>query len=77
MRATFQAELEKVKKAIKNAKGAMSAAASQMFVFYANLLSVEGKYVWNKIIEEQMEGNPYVHARHLSSKPKGNVLQVV
>ncbi len=36
MRATFQADLEKAKKAAKNAKGAMTTAASQMFAFYAN-----------------------------------------
>ncbi len=51
MRATFQVDLEKAKKATKNAKGAMTAAASQMFAFYANLLSVKAKYTGNKIIE--------------------------
>jgi hypothetical protein len=41
MKATFQANLEKAKKAAKDAKGTMTAAASQMFAFYANLLSVK------------------------------------
>jgi hypothetical protein len=41
MKANFQANLEKkAKKATKDNKGAMTAAASQMFAFYANLLSV-------------------------------------
>jgi hypothetical protein len=52
MRATFQANLERVKKAAEDAKGTMTAAASQMFAFYANLLSVEAKYMWNKIVIE-------------------------
>jgi hypothetical protein len=36
LRATFQADLEKAKKAVKNAKGTMTTAASQMFAFYAS-----------------------------------------
>jgi hypothetical protein len=72
MKATFQGDLKKANKAAKNAKGAMTAAASQMFVFYANLLFVKGKYVWNKIIKEQMEGNPYVDLQGISqSGPRG------
>ncbi len=36
MQATFKADLEKAKSAAENAKGAMTAAATKMFVFYAN-----------------------------------------
>jgi hypothetical protein len=43
MKANFQADLEKAKRAAKDAKGAMTAAANQMFVFYANLDSVKSK----------------------------------
>jgi hypothetical protein len=35
---------------------------------YINLLLVEAKYVWNKIVEEQMEGNPYVDLQGSSQK---------
>jgi hypothetical protein len=45
MQATFQSNLEKAKSAAENAKGAMTAAANKMFMFYANLLSIEAKYV--------------------------------
>jgi hypothetical protein len=44
MKANFQADLEKAKKAVEDAKGAMTAAASKMFPFYANLLSPKSKY---------------------------------
>jgi hypothetical protein len=44
MQATFLANLKKAKEATENAKGAMTAAASKMFGFYANLLLVEAKY---------------------------------
>ena len=43
MKAGFQADLEKAKKAVEDAKGAMTNAASQMFAFYLNLLSPESK----------------------------------
>jgi hypothetical protein len=52
MKAGFQVDLEKAKKAMEDAKGAM-AAASQIFAFYLNLLSPENKYSWNKIISKQ------------------------
>jgi hypothetical protein len=72
MRATFQANLEKAKKAVKDAKGTMTAAASQMFAFYANLFSVEAKYMWNKILAEQTESNPYVDLQGVSQTgPRG------
>jgi hypothetical protein len=43
MKAAFQADLEKTKKAAKDAQGAMTAAASEMFTFYLNLLPPESK----------------------------------
>jgi hypothetical protein len=39
----------------------MIAAASQMFAFCVNLLSVKSKYAWNKIIVKQTESNLYVN----------------
>jgi hypothetical protein len=66
--ANFQANLEKGKKAAKDAKGAMTTAASKMFAFYANLLSVKSKFAWNKIIVEQMESNPHVDLQGVSQE---------
>ncbi len=66
MKAGFQVDLEKAKQAQKIAKGAMTAAASVMFVFYSNLLSPESKYAWNKIISRQMESNPFVNLQGVS-----------
>ncbi len=61
MKASFSSDLEKAKQAQRIAKGAMTAAASKMFLFYSNLLSPESKYVWNKIVSEQTEGDLYVN----------------
>jgi hypothetical protein len=44
----------------------MTAAANLMFKFYSNLLSPESKYSWNKIIVEQMEGDPNVTLQGVS-----------
>jgi hypothetical protein len=66
MKAGFQVDLEKAKKAMENAKGRMTAAASQMFTFYSNLLSPESKYSWNKIISKQTESNLFVNLQGVS-----------
>jgi hypothetical protein len=60
MKAGFQVDLEKAKQAQKDAKGVMTAAASEMFTFYSNLLSPESKYAWNKIVSEQTESDLFV-----------------
>ncbi len=52
MKAAFQADLEKAKKAAKDAQGAMTTAASKMFAFYLNLHSPKSKNAWNKIVVE-------------------------
>jgi hypothetical protein len=52
MKASFSSDLEKAKQAQRNLKGAMTHAASKMFLFYSNLLSPESKYAWNKIVSE-------------------------
>jgi hypothetical protein len=72
MKAGFQADLEKALQAQETAQGTMIAAASLMFAFYSNLLSPESKYVWNKIVIEQMESNPCVNLQGVSLEgPRG------
>jgi hypothetical protein len=72
MKAGFQADLEKAKKAVEDAKGAMTATASQMFAFYLNLLSPESRYLWNKIVSKQTESNPFANLQGVSLEgPRG------
>ncbi len=66
MKAGFQADLEKAKKANEDAKGAMTAEASQVFPFYSNLLSPESKYSWNKIVSELTESDLFVNLQGVS-----------
>ncbi len=72
MKASLQVDLEKAKQAQKKAKDAMTAATSKMFAFYLNLLSLESKYVLNKIVSKQMESNPFVNLQGVSLEgPRG------
>jgi hypothetical protein len=61
MKAGFLDNLEKAKQAQSTAKGAMTAAASKVFSFYLNLLSLESKYLWKKIVGKQTESDPYIN----------------
>jgi hypothetical protein len=45
-----------------------------MFQSYANLLSSDVKYAWNKIVQEQMEADPYKNLKGMSKKgPRGPI----
>jgi hypothetical protein len=61
MKAGFLEDLETAKQSQRTAKGAMTVAVNKMFAFYSNLLSLESKYAWNKIVGEQTESDPYVN----------------
>ncbi len=57
------------KETIKNKK---EAAATKMFQFYANLLSLDAKYSWNKIVRVQTEADPFKDLQGMSRKgPRG------
>jgi hypothetical protein len=72
MKAAFQGDLEKAKKATKDAQGAMTAVGSKMFTFYLNLLSPESKYLWKKIFLKQTERNLFVNLQGVTHEgPKG------
>jgi hypothetical protein len=46
--------------------------AEDMFQLYANLLSVNARYMWNKIIQEQTNADPYTDLQGLTRKgPRG------
>jgi hypothetical protein len=43
-----------------------------MFQFYTNLLSLDAKYTWNKIVKEQTEAEPFKDLQGMSRKgPRG------
>jgi hypothetical protein len=47
-----------------------------MFQFYANLLSLDAKHVWNKIVREHTEADPFKDLQGVSRKgPRGFLLE--
>jgi hypothetical protein len=72
LRAEYQKDLEKAKEATETAKNKQEFAVKEMFQFYANFLSADAKYVWNKIVKEQTETDPFKDLQGVSRKgPRG------
>ncbi len=46
-----------------------------MFQFYVNLLSLDAKYAWNKIIKEQTETDPDKNLQGVSRKGPRELLR--
>jgi hypothetical protein len=68
----YQALYNKATFAKETAKNKHEATATKMFQFYANLLSSDAKYTWNKIVQRQMEADPFKDLQGMSRKgPRG------
>jgi hypothetical protein len=66
------AELKQAVEAAEEATSKRDKAAEDMFQLYANLLSVNARYAWNKIVQEQTNANPYTDLQGLTKKgPRG------
>ncbi len=66
--AKYQALYGKATFVIETTKNKRKAAATEIFQFYANLLSSDAKYVWNKIVKEQTEADPFKYLQGISRK---------
>jgi hypothetical protein len=68
----YQAVYDKASFAKETAKNKKEATATKMFQFYANLLSLDANYLWNKIVREQTEADPFKDLQGMSRKgPRG------
>jgi hypothetical protein len=56
-------------------KNKHEAAATKMFQFYLNLLSMDAKYSWNKIVREQTEADPFKDLQGVAMKGPRGLLQ--
>ncbi len=53
-------------------KNKKEATATKMLQVYTNLLSLDAKYAWNKIVQEQTEADSYKDLKDMSRKgPRG------
>jgi hypothetical protein len=73
--ARSQAVYEKASFAKETAKSKKDATATMMFQFYANLLSSDAKYLWNKIVREQTEADPFKDLQGVSRKGPRELLR--
>ncbi len=71
----YQALYNKATFAKETAKNKRKAAATKMFQFYANLLSLDAKYSWNKIVQEQTETDPFKDLQGMSRKGPRRLLR--
>jgi hypothetical protein len=68
----YQAIYNKASLAKETAKNKGEAPATKMFQFYAYLLSLDAKYLWNKIVREQTKADPFKDLQSMSRKgPRG------
>jgi hypothetical protein len=68
----YQALYDKATFTKETAKKQCKAAATKRVQFHANLLSLNAKYAWNKIVREQMEADPFKDCQGVSRKgPRG------
>jgi hypothetical protein len=68
LRAETKAELKQALEAVEEATTQRDKAAADMFQLYANLLSVNARYAWNKIVHEQTKADPYMDLQGLTKK---------
>ncbi len=71
----YQALYDKASFAKETAKNKLEATATKMFQFYANLLSLDATYPWNKIVWEQTETDPFKDLQGMSRKGPRQLLQ--
>ena len=72
LRADIMNELKQAMEATEEATARRDKAAEDMFKLYANLLSVNARYAWNKIVQEQTNANPNTDLQGLTKKePRG------
>jgi hypothetical protein len=76
LRAAIKTELKQALEATEEATTKCDKAAEDMCQLYANLLSVNTRYAWNKIVQEQTNADPYTDLQGLTRKgPRGMLLK--
>jgi hypothetical protein len=66
LHADIMAKLKQAVEATEEATARGDKAAEDMFQLYANLLSLNARYLWNKIIKDQTNANPYIDLQGLT-----------
>jgi hypothetical protein len=65
-------EIKQAQEAVDKAKAKEEQAVTDMFQLYKSLLSVNTKYVWNKIVHKMTASDPYTDLQGCSKNgPRG------
>jgi hypothetical protein len=75
LQANFPLDLKKAREATENTKAKADSAAKDTFQSYANFLSVDTKYAWNKIVQEQTQSDPYTDLQGIFKKGRRGPLR--
>ncbi len=68
LRARIKAELKQALENLEEATTKRDKAADDIIQLYANLLPVNARYAWNKIVHEQTKADPYTDLQGLTRK---------
>ncbi len=68
LQAEYVSDIKQAQDAAEKAKAKAEQAGLDMFQLYANLLSINTKYMWNNIVQEQMASDPYTDLQGCSKK---------
>ncbi len=68
LQAEYVSEINQAQEAADMVKAKAEQATKDMFQLYANLLSVNAKYTWNKIVHVQTTSDHYTDLQGCSKK---------
>jgi hypothetical protein len=72
LRTANKADLKQALEATEEVMTKRDTAAEDTFQLYADLLSIDARYAWNKIVQEQTNSDPYTELQGLTRKgPRG------
>jgi hypothetical protein len=66
------AELKQAVEAADKVAAKSEKVAEDIFQLYANLLSVNARYGWNKIVRDQTNADPFTDLQGLTKKDPGD-----
>jgi hypothetical protein len=72
LQAEHLSDVKQAQEATEKAKAKGEQAAADMFQLFANLLSIDAKDAWNKIVHKQTASDPYTDLQAVPRKDPGD-----
>ncbi len=77
LQAELVSEIKKAQDDADKGKAKGEQATMDGFQLYANLLSVNARYAWNKIVHKQTASDPFTDSKAVPRKTKRTFVQVI